>query len=52
MAGLYKGYKNLSDYWRKDPNAKKITEIKEARMKYYTDDSAWNMVMNRNSKLK
>ena len=48
MESLYKNHKDLNDYWAKSPDAKKITEQKEAQTKYYTDDSAWNMVMSQN----
>ncbi len=47
METLYQGYKDLNDYWAKDPNAQKITKSKPAPVKYYTEDSAWYMVMNR-----
>jgi len=47
MESLYQHYKDLSDYWAKDPSAKKITEQNKAQAKYYTDDSATAMVMNR-----
>lgn len=44
MASMYQHYKDLNDYWRKDPGAKRITEQKQAQVKYYTEDSAWHMV--------
>jgi len=47
MDSLYKGYKDLSDYWAKDPDAKKLTPQKPLPVKYYTEDSAWHMVMNK-----
>lgn len=47
MDTLYQGYKDLSDYWSHDPDAKKITEQKDAAAKYYTEDSAWNLVTGR-----
>ncbi len=48
METLYQNYKDLSEYWSKDANAKKITEQKQAELKYYTDDSAWAMVTGKN----
>ncbi len=45
MESLYQGYKDLSDYWAKDPAAKKVTDQQQAQAKYYTGDSATALVM-------
>ena len=49
MESLYNGYKDLSDYWAKDPAAKKVTEQQQAQAKYYTGDSASATIMGRNT---
>ena len=48
MESLYQNYKDFSDYWAKDPGAKKVTEQQQVERKYYTEDSATAMVMNQN----
>ncbi len=48
MGSMYKNYKDLSDYWAKDPAAKRVKEQQQAQAKYYTGDSATAIVMSRN----
>ena len=38
MQSLYAGYKDLSDYWAKDPAARKVTEQQQAAASYDTSD--------------
>lgn len=41
MEQLYRNYKDLSEYWQRDPDAKRIIGQQQAQTKYYTGDSAW-----------